>query len=85
VVFNLLPVPPLDGFGVLAPFMPGDLHQRIVRLGQWPFLILILVMLNSDKAALQFWRLVAHILDLLHVPPHLFDAGFRAFRFWQGS
>lgn len=85
VIFNLLPVPPLDGFGVLAPFMPADTHQQIQRLGQWPFLVLILVLMNSDKAALHFWRLVGHILYTLHVPPHLFHAGFRHFQFWLGS
>jgi Zn-dependent protease len=28
VVLNLVPVPPLDGFGILAPFMPADLRKQ---------------------------------------------------------
>ncbi len=29
VVLNLVPVPPLDGFGILAPFMPADLRRQV--------------------------------------------------------
>jgi Zn-dependent protease len=29
VVLNLIPVPPLDGFGVLSPFMPTDLREQV--------------------------------------------------------
>ncbi len=83
VLFNLLPVPPLDGFGIIAPFLPAELHYRVLRLGHWPFFILIVVLMQSAEAAGRFWDVIFRILDALHVPPHLFVAGFRHFRFWE--
>lgn len=42
-VFNLLPVPPLDGSNILAAFLPPDLAARYMNFGRWGFLILILL------------------------------------------
>jgi Zn-dependent protease len=32
--FNLIPVPPLDGYGVLGLFVPEDLARRIQHFGR---------------------------------------------------
>jgi Zn-dependent protease len=29
VLFNIVPVPPLDGFGIISPFLPPDVRQRL--------------------------------------------------------
>ena len=42
-VFNLIPIAPLDGEKVLAPFLPGALADRLAHLGPWGFLILLLI------------------------------------------
>ena len=42
-VFNLMPIAPLDGEKVLAPFLPAPLANRLSDLGPWGFLILLLV------------------------------------------
>jgi Zn-dependent protease len=42
-VFNLMPIAPLDGEKVLAPFLPDALAERLSNLGSWGFLILLLV------------------------------------------
>jgi len=42
-VFNLLPIPPLDGSKILAGFLPGRLAYKYQMLvGQWGMLILFL-------------------------------------------
>ena len=83
VLFNLLPIPPLDGFGIIAPFLPAALHERILRLGHWPFLILILVMMRANRFTAWFWDQIFRLLLALGIPPHLFVEGFRHFRFWE--
>ncbi len=30
VVLNLIPIPPLDGFGIISPFLPPDLRMRLM-------------------------------------------------------
>jgi Zn-dependent protease len=42
-VFNLIPVPPLDGSNVLAAFLPPRLALRYMDLGRWGFFALLLL------------------------------------------
>lgn len=43
-VFNLVPVPPLDGSHVLAHLLPRELRDGYRRLGRYSFVLLILIM-----------------------------------------
>jgi len=48
-VFNLLPVPPLDGSHILEQLLPGELAQRFSQLGRMGmFLLLGLVLLDRN-------------------------------------
>jgi Zn-dependent protease len=29
VILNLIPVPPLDGFGIIAPHLPADVREKL--------------------------------------------------------
>ncbi len=40
-VFNMIPIPPLDGSNILASILPPDLARRYMRLQPYGFLILI--------------------------------------------
>ncbi|MGE4538127.1 MAG: site-2 protease family protein [Desulfovibrio sp.] len=42
-IFNLLPVPPLDGSNILAGFLPPHMALRYQEFGRWGFLLLILL------------------------------------------
>lgn len=46
-VFNLLPIPPLDGSNVLAAFLPPRLAARYMEFGRWGFLVLILLAVSG--------------------------------------
>ena len=43
-VFNLLPIPPLDGSRVLTSLLPAALARGMIFLERWGFLILILLL-----------------------------------------
>jgi Zn-dependent protease len=43
-VFNLIPVPPLDGSHVLASLLPGELAERYTRIGFFGIFILLFLM-----------------------------------------
>lgn len=46
-VFNLLPVPPLDGSNILAGILPPHLAQSYMQIGKYGFIILILLLLTG--------------------------------------
>lgn len=42
-IFNLLPVPPLDGSNILAFFLPPQTAWRYMAFGRWGFFLLLLL------------------------------------------
>jgi Zn-dependent protease len=44
VVFNLLPVPPLDGFMILRNILPDSMDQFFAILTQYGFIILLVIL-----------------------------------------
>ena len=43
LIFNLLPIPPLDGSHLLKQLLPQDTAEKLAFLDQWGFLILIIL------------------------------------------
>ena len=46
-VFNLIPIPPLDGFGVVESFAPTKLYPAIFWLRRYGFLLLFVAMFTG--------------------------------------
>jgi Zn-dependent protease len=53
-VFNLLPVPPLDGGNILTGLVPEPIAVMIDKLRPWGFLLLYALMLSGGLAAIIF-------------------------------
>ncbi len=43
-VFNLLPVPPLDGYKILSAVLPGRIYFKIMQYERYGFIILLLIL-----------------------------------------
>lgn len=83
IVFNLLPVPGLDGFGILAPWLPDSLHRVLAPFYSFGFLLLILLFWYVEGFRTVFWLIVLVMLGELNIPPVLIDAGLTFYRFWM--
>ncbi|WP_407308429.1 site-2 protease family protein [Desulfosporosinus sp. SB140] len=46
-IFNLLPIPPLDGFAVLMGILPGRLAHRLLILEQYGMIILVILLFTD--------------------------------------
>lgn len=80
LIFNLLPIPGLDGFGLIAPWLPPPLKRRAVRLGSLPFLLLAFGMWSFPPVARAFWDGVYSVAAAWHVPLGLARMGEQWFR-----
>ncbi len=58
-LFNLIPIPPLDGSKVIGPFLPVNLRHRLYAIEPWGFIIIYLLFvwggLGRILAQAAFW------------------------------
>jgi len=82
VVFNLLPIPSLDGFGALAPWLPLRWVEFSRAYGGMIFLFFLVVMWNSPVLSGMFWMASLLLTKMVGVPPNLPARGYDLFQFW---
>ena len=59
-IFNLIPIPPLDGSRIVAAVMPRVLHARWAQLDQVGMIALFAVIFVFNE---QFWEVFSEVLD----------------------
>jgi len=82
-VLNMLPVPGLDGYGAIEPFLPYDLRQLLAPVSRWGILILIGVLFYVPTARNLFWDTILALLGVFSVDRGLALDGWDLFRFWR--
>jgi Zn-dependent protease len=83
VLFNLLPIPPLDGFGIIAAWLPPELRQWLSRFGFLGLWLVILAFWTIEPLSQSFWNAVYSILETLRIDPTLAQYGLSRFMFWR--
>jgi len=83
VLFNLIPIPPLDGFQAIAPWMPEGPRARFYEFSRYTLIILYLVFWLIRPVNFIFFAIVDIITGLLGVPPVLGEYGYNAYQFWN--
>lgn len=64
-VFNLIPIPPLDGSHILFALLPEDLYQFRVVLGQYGMLLLLVIIFTSRGIILAPTEAIIGVLSAL--------------------
>jgi Zn-dependent protease len=67
VLLNLLPIPGLDGFGILRPWLPYSLQVLSVRYSQIAIIGVFIVLWNVAPARDAFYSLAFHVTDWLGI------------------
>ena len=75
VVLNLLPVPGLDGFNAIRPWLPYDVQASANRVGYFGMLIVFALLWYVPPVRDAFFMTVLHITDFLGVPTGLIGNG----------
>src|SRR5207245_7981291 len=79
LVLNLIPIPPFDGFGMIAPWLSIELRILANRLGMLPLLILFFLLWRGGPISAVFWNFVYSLTNLLNVPEYLIYLGQHQF------
>ena len=83
VLFNLLPIPPLDGFGIIAPWLPPELRVRLYAIGFLGLWLVILVFWQIESVNRQYWDTVFNLMQIVGVDANLAAYGLQRFWFWR--
>jgi Zn-dependent protease len=83
IVLNLLPIPPLDGFGAIAPWLSESAREQGYRSAGMTFLFLFVALSFVPVINRAFWNTVFGIDWFLGVPPGLVQVGWQTYRFWE--
>lgn len=80
---NLLPIPGLDGYGILEPFLSEQTQMMLRPIAGFGIFILFFVLFRVDPLADAFWGAVWNTIGLLQVDGELVSYGYWLFRFWE--
>lgn len=75
VVLNLLPIPPLDGYGIIRPWLPKSLQQQFNKLGRYSFWFIFGVLWFVPAASQGLFRFIYQIALILNIPPEAIQLG----------
>ncbi len=83
VVLNLVPVPPFDGYRVVAPFLDPEVRNRIDQASSIIMLAVFFLLWYVPVVNNLFWGLVGWISVQLQIPLSLANLGLSQFQFWR--
>lgn len=83
LILNLLPVPPLDGFQAIAPWLPPEPREKLYAISNQTLWILFLALWFIQPLNAALWDSIYFISSLLGVDPYLGHIGWKTFRFWD--
>ena len=83
LLLNLLPVPPLDGFQAIAPWLPAEWRTKVFELSNVGLFVLFIALWNVAPLNHAFWSVIHSVCDAMGVDSYWGYLGYRAFRFWE--
>lgn len=81
-LMNLIPIPPLDGFGAAAAWVSREVKEDLYRHSNAGMWIVFLIFWFVEPVNAGFWRIVYAVTGALGVSPELAFQGYRAFKLW---
>ncbi len=71
LVLNLLPIPGLDGFGIIRPWLPYSIQDLALRFGQVAIIGIFIVLWFVPPVSNAFFQSIFHLTSLVGIDPVL--------------
>jgi Zn-dependent protease len=79
LILNSLPIPPLDGYGVIEPWLPRGAQEAMNRFGQFGIWIVFGLLWFVEPLNSALWIAAMLIAHLLSVPGAMIQTGYQLF------
>ena len=79
-VLNLVPIPPLDGFGIIRPWLPYSLQSAAAQLGTFALIIVFAAIWYVPAINLFFVSAASTLATMFGIDPYLVYIGQQHFR-----
>ena len=83
VLFNLIPLPPFDGYNALDPYLPINIREAVNQFRGMAIWIIFLLFWTVPAVGNVFWSAVLSLATLLGVNPLMVSIGLDQFQFWK--
>ena len=83
LILNLLPIPGLDGFGAIRPFLPASLTLHIRKAEGLVMVGLLLLIFFVPGASAALFRTAATLSLIFGLDLDALQGGWQLFHFWQ--
>jgi Zn-dependent protease len=84
LLFNLIPCPGLDGWGIIAPFLPRPARNFGRRLAPIAPLLMLVALFYVPGLNSMLWEAIYRICEFVGLDPRLAFHGYHLFQFWRG-
>lgn len=81
IILNLLPIPPLDGFGILRPWLPYSVQDAGARIGMAGYLVLFFLLFYVPALSGLFFGAADVVSASIGIDPGLAAYGYAHMRF----
>jgi Zn-dependent protease len=82
-VLNIIPIPGLDGFGVIEPFLPLSARQLAAKVRGWAPLVLFLLIIGVPGVSTVFFQVGGTVFAAVGGNASLAFAGYSELLFWR--
>lgn len=82
-ILNLLPVPGLDGFGAISPWLPKKIAMGLRRASPILIGLLLFAMIMDPRALRDLIEFAAKLTDQFSIDRAWIGDGLAAYRFWK--
>ncbi len=82
LIINLLPLPGLDGFNIIAPFLSYERQAALRSANGLTFLFFFFFFFQDNPLQEYFWRMIGSILSFVPGAIEFLGIGYDFFYFW---
>jgi Zn-dependent protease len=82
LLFNLLPIPGLDGFGILEPYIPKKMVRKVTPLYGYAYIIIIILFVTDNPVRSMFWNVITLLTSRVGIEVGYVYYGLEIFQSW---